>query len=132
MRREGEGKGRKGGRGGSGYYWDISSGCCDGENDAIDANSSVLCVCVCVCHSSVIAPINKLAVSCMQLCVCVCVRTCVCVCLLHYAIAVRRWLLTCSTTPGDLIATSAGANTSSWRSWSGKPSLRSWPKSSIW
>ena len=79
MRREGEGKGRKGGRGGSGYYWDISSGCCDGENDAIDANSSVLCVCVCVCHCSVIAPINKLAVSCMQLCVCVCVRTCVCV-----------------------------------------------------
>ena len=38
-------------------------------------------VCVCVCHCSVIAPINKLAVSCMQLCVCVCacVRTCVCV-----------------------------------------------------
>ena len=49
MRREGEGKGRKGGRGGSGYYWDISSGCCEwGGNDAIDSNSSVLCLRMCV------------------------------------------------------------------------------------
>ena len=119
MRREGEEKGREGERGGSGYYWDISSGCCEwGGNDAIDANSSVLC------HSDLYATVC--------VCVCVCVRTCVCVCLLHHAIAVRRWPLTCSATPGDLIATSAGANTSSWRSWSGKPSLRSWPKASIW
>ena len=112
MRREGEGKGREGGMGGSGYYWDISSGCCEwGGNDAIAANSSVLC---------------------LRMCVCVCGRTCVCVCLLHHAIAVRRWPLTCSATPGDLIATSAGANTSSWRSCSGNPPLRSWPKASIW
>ena len=84
MRREGEEKGRKEEGESLGIIGILAVDAVSGVGMMLLMQILLFFVCVCVCHCSVIAPINKLAVSCMQLCVCVCVcvRAHVCVCVL--------------------------------------------------